>query len=111
MSVNELKVLLDEVQDTRELVLRRGATWAPVHDAWDDAREDADDGLLRVAERAHRRRVHELSRRPGPRGRRPGRARRSGAAGTGPAQPPPLRTGRVAGSGVTFASICARRCS
>ena len=41
MSVNELKVLLDEVQDTRELVLRRGATWAPVHDAWDDAREDA----------------------------------------------------------------------
>jgi len=41
MSVNELKVLLDQVADTRELVLRRGPTWAPVHDAWSDAREDA----------------------------------------------------------------------
>ena len=41
MSVNELKVLLDQVADTRELVLRREATWAPVRDAWDDAREDA----------------------------------------------------------------------
>ena len=41
MSVNELKVLLDQVHDTRELVLRREATWAPVRDAWSDAREDA----------------------------------------------------------------------
>lgn len=41
MSVNELKVLLDQVADTRELVLRRDATWAPVHDAWSDARDDA----------------------------------------------------------------------
>ncbi len=41
MSVNELKILLDEVADTRELVLRRQATWAPVLDAWRDAREDA----------------------------------------------------------------------
>jgi hypothetical protein len=41
MSVNELKVLLDQVGDTRELVLRRGPTWAPVRDAWSDAREDA----------------------------------------------------------------------
>ncbi len=41
MSVNELKSLLDQVADTRELVLRRQATWAPVHDAWSDAREDA----------------------------------------------------------------------
>jgi hypothetical protein len=41
MSVNELKVLLDQVADTRELVLRRGPTWAPVRDAWSDAHEDA----------------------------------------------------------------------
>jgi hypothetical protein len=41
MSVNELKILLDQVPDTRELVLRRQVTWAPVADAWRDAREDA----------------------------------------------------------------------
>jgi hypothetical protein len=43
MSVNELKSLLDQVADTRELVLRRDATWAPVLDAWRDACEDACD--------------------------------------------------------------------
>ena len=42
MSVNELKILLDQVADTRELVIRRAATWAPVLDAWKDARDDAD---------------------------------------------------------------------
>ena len=41
MGVNELKVLLDQVPDTRELVLRRDAGWVPVRDAWSDAREDA----------------------------------------------------------------------
>jgi hypothetical protein len=41
MSVNELRVLLDQVPDTRELVIRRTATWAPVADAWKDARDDA----------------------------------------------------------------------
>jgi len=53
MSVNELRVLLDQVPDTRELVLRREATWAPVRDAWSDARDDAmaayaDWGRLRT---------------------------------------------------------------
>ena len=43
MGVNELKVLLDQVPDTRELVLRRDAGWAPVRDAWSDACEDAAD--------------------------------------------------------------------
>ena len=43
MSVNELKVLLDQLADTRELVLRRGPTWVPVRDAWSDAHEDAAD--------------------------------------------------------------------
>jgi hypothetical protein len=46
MSVNELKSLLDQVADTRELVLRRQATWAPELDAWRDAREDAADAYL-----------------------------------------------------------------
>ncbi len=41
MSVDELRFLLDGVPDTRELVIRRSATWAPELDAWRDAREDA----------------------------------------------------------------------
>jgi len=52
MSVNELKVLLDQVADTRELVLRRDATWAPVRDAWSDAHEDAA-AAYRVWQRLH----------------------------------------------------------
>ncbi len=52
MSVNELKVLLDQVADTRELVLRRGPTWAPVRDAWSDAHEDAGRAY-RVWQRRH----------------------------------------------------------
>ena len=43
MSGNDLKVLLDLLDDTRELVLRRDTGWTPVLDAWGDAREDADD--------------------------------------------------------------------
>ena len=42
MSGNDLKLLLDLLDDTRELVLRRSAGWAPVHAAWDDARDDAE---------------------------------------------------------------------
>ena len=41
MSVDELRYLLDGVPDTRELVIRRAATWAPERDAWRDAHEDA----------------------------------------------------------------------
>jgi hypothetical protein len=41
MSANDLKDLLDRIDDTREIVLRRSAGWAPVHDAWSEAREDA----------------------------------------------------------------------
>jgi hypothetical protein len=41
MSANDLKDLLDRIDDTRELVLRRSAGWGPVHEAWSDAREDA----------------------------------------------------------------------
>jgi hypothetical protein len=40
MSVDELRSLLDQVPDTRELVLRR-PTWAPERDAWIDARDEA----------------------------------------------------------------------
>jgi hypothetical protein len=46
MSLRELKVLLDQVPDTRELVLRReasrGPAWNVVYDAWSDAHEEAE---------------------------------------------------------------------
>ena len=47
MSTTELKALLDQVADTRELVLRRAAAVGPsfnaVYDAWSDAHEEAED--------------------------------------------------------------------
>ena len=46
MRVDELRYLLDGVPDTRELVIRRAATWAPEHDAWRDAHEDAAAAYL-----------------------------------------------------------------
>jgi hypothetical protein len=46
MSTTELKALLDQVADTRELVLRRAASLGPafnaVYDAWSDAHEEAE---------------------------------------------------------------------
>ncbi len=46
MSTTELKALLDQVADTRELVLRRDAALGPafnaVYDAWSDAHEEAE---------------------------------------------------------------------
>jgi hypothetical protein len=46
MSFQELKSLLDQVADTRELVLRReaarGPAWSAVYDAWSDAHEEAE---------------------------------------------------------------------
>jgi hypothetical protein len=41
MSANDLKVLLDQVPDTRELVLRRPDRWSAEHSAWRDAHEEA----------------------------------------------------------------------
>jgi hypothetical protein len=50
MSTTELRALLDQVADTRELVLRRAAALGPafnaVYDAWSDAHEEADDALV-----------------------------------------------------------------
>jgi hypothetical protein len=47
MSTTELRALLDQVADTRELVLRRAASLGPdfnaVYDAWNDAHEEAED--------------------------------------------------------------------
>ena len=40
MSSHELKTLLDQVADTREIVLRRAATWSADYDAWSDARDE-----------------------------------------------------------------------
>ena len=46
MSTTELRALLDQVADTRELVLRRAASlgpaWNAVYDAWSDAHEEAE---------------------------------------------------------------------
>jgi hypothetical protein len=41
MSVDELRILLDQVPDTRELVLRRPGRWSVEHSAWSDAHEEA----------------------------------------------------------------------
>jgi hypothetical protein len=40
VSIRELKTLLDQVADTREIVLRRPRTWSD-YDAWTDARDEA----------------------------------------------------------------------
>jgi len=49
MSTTELRALLDQVADTRELVLRRAASMGPafnaVYDAWSDAHEEAEHAL------------------------------------------------------------------
>jgi hypothetical protein len=46
MSITELRALLDQVADTRELILRRTASLGPafnaVYDAWSDAHEEAE---------------------------------------------------------------------
>ena len=51
MSAHELKVLLDQVADTRELILRRsvsqGHAWNALYDAWSDAHEEAEDAYWR----------------------------------------------------------------
>jgi hypothetical protein len=50
MSSTELKHLLDQVADTRELVLRRAAALGPdfdaVYDAWSDAHEEAEHAYV-----------------------------------------------------------------
>ena len=43
MSRHELKDLLDQVPDTRELVLRRQPRLSVAFDAWEEARDDALD--------------------------------------------------------------------
>ena len=43
MSSHDLKLLLDQVADTREIVLRRPLTWSASYDAWGDARDAARD--------------------------------------------------------------------
>jgi hypothetical protein len=40
MSIQELKRLLDDVADTREIVLRRPRSWSADYDAWSDARDE-----------------------------------------------------------------------
>lgn len=47
MSRHELKTLLDQVADTREIVLRRALSWSADFDAWSDARDEALQAYLR----------------------------------------------------------------
>jgi predicted metalloendopeptidase len=47
VSSHELKTLLDQVADTREIVLRRAVGWSADHDAWSDARDEALEAYLR----------------------------------------------------------------
>jgi hypothetical protein len=46
MRLHELKLLLDQVPDTRELILRReasrGPAWNALYDAWSDAHEETE---------------------------------------------------------------------
>ena len=55
MSAHELKVLLDQVADTRELVLRRaaeqGPAWNALYDAWSDAHEEAEQAYWQWKQR------------------------------------------------------------
>jgi hypothetical protein len=47
MSTSDLKRLLDDITDTREIVLRRPRTWSADYDAWSDAHEEAEDAYRR----------------------------------------------------------------
>jgi hypothetical protein len=47
VSTHDLKTLLDQVADTREIVLRRALTWSADYDAWSDARDDALQAYVR----------------------------------------------------------------
>ena len=46
MLTSELKHLLDQLADTREIVLRRPHTWSADFDAWSDAREETEAAYL-----------------------------------------------------------------
>ena len=45
MSTPDLKHLLDQVADTREIILRR-RSWSAEYGAWSDAHEEAEDAYL-----------------------------------------------------------------
>jgi hypothetical protein len=47
VSSHELKTLLDQVADTREVVLRRPRAWIADYDLWTDARDEARDAYRR----------------------------------------------------------------
>ena len=46
MGHHELKLLLDQVPDTRELILRRGSALDALYIAWSDAHEEAEGAWL-----------------------------------------------------------------
>ena len=117
MSTTELKALLDQVADTRELVLRRAASLGPafnaVYDAWSDAHEEAEGALHARGARAAAAtttpstappRTARTPRRT--RSQPPARAERDAAGGQLPpdaaAQPASLRMSCASASGVSW---------
>jgi hypothetical protein len=46
VSSHDLKMLLDQVADTREIVIRRPRTWSAGYDAWRDAEDEALEAYL-----------------------------------------------------------------
>ncbi len=42
----DLRILLDDVPDTLEIILRRVPEWSPVLDAWRDAADEARAALI-----------------------------------------------------------------
>ena len=77
MSHHELKLLLDAVPDTRELILRReparGAEWNALYDAWSDAHEEAEGAWRTWRSGGGREAYLTLPRGGRPRGRGAGR--------------------------------------
>ena len=78
MSLSELKALLDQVADTRELVLRRSCVhdpiWNEAYLAWSDAHDEAEEAYAAWQRDGGEPAYRRLPRRAGPRGRRAGRA-------------------------------------
>ena len=79
MSHHELKLLLDAVPDTRELILRReparGAEWNALYNAWSDAHEEAEGAWRTWRSGGGREAYRDVPRGGGPRGRGAGRGR------------------------------------
>ncbi len=99
MSIDELRLLLDQVPDTREIVLRRRERWSAEHDAWRDAHDEAAGAYRALAARsAPARRTPPTAPPRTARTRRRTRSPRSDARCHTRARPSPSRRPRAAAS-------------